>query len=142
MIRLRASVPKARFGATGFRLRASVPKARFGATGVVLRAVMTALVAMIAGSSTVLACPMCFGAEETSMIDGTRLGVLVMIAITLSVQGAFVAFFLYLRKRAKRIAEADLESEWSELQRISRTSRLTGSDCRRSPRPTVSTSTA
>jgi hypothetical protein len=69
--RLRASVPKARFGATGFRLRASVPKARFGATGFVLRAVMTALVAMIAGSSTVLACPMCFGAEETSMIDGT-----------------------------------------------------------------------
>ena len=67
-----------------------------------------------------LACPVCFGAEETSMIDGAKLGVLVMLAITLAVQGGFVGFFLYLRKRAKRIAEVELDSEWSELQRASR----------------------
>jgi hypothetical protein len=77
---------------------------------------------LIGGSSSVLACPMCFGAEETSMIDGTKLGVLVMLGITLAVQGAFAGFFLYLRKRAKRIAEVDLDTEWSELQRASRTS--------------------
>ena len=46
--------------------------------------------------------------DDQTTLDGTRLGVLVMIAITLAVQGAFVAFFLYLRKRAKRIAESDL----------------------------------
>ena len=57
------------------------------------------------------------------MIDGTKLGILVLLAITLSVQGAFVGFFLYLRKRAKRIAETELDTEWSELQRgASRTS--------------------
>ena len=50
------------------------------------------------------------------MIDGARLGVLVLLAITLAVQGAFVGFFLYLRKRAKRIADIDLDTEWSELQ--------------------------
>ena len=33
------------------------------------------------------------------MIDGAKLGVLVMLAITLAVQGAFVSFFLYLRKQ-------------------------------------------
>jgi hypothetical protein len=70
----------------------------------------------------VLACTMCFGAEETTMVAGTKLGVLVMLAITLAVQGGFVAFFLYLRKRAKRIADLDLDSEWSELQRSPRTS--------------------
>ena len=85
-------------------------------------AVMTAAFAAIGGSSTVLACPACFGAEETSMIDGTRLGVLVMLGILLVVQGAFVSFFLYLRKQAKRNAEAELEDEWSELQRASKTS--------------------
>ena len=53
---------------------------------------------------------------------GAKLGVLVMVAVTLAVQGAFVGFFLYLRKRAKRIAEADLETEWSQLQGASRTS--------------------
>jgi hypothetical protein len=77
---------------------------------------------VIGGSSSVLACPMCFGAEETLMIDGTRLGVLVMLAITLAVQGGFVGFFLYLRKRAKRNAELELDNEWAELQRSPKTS--------------------
>ena len=77
---------------------------------------------LIGGSSTVLACPVCFGAEETSMIDGAKLGVLVMLAITLAVQGGFVGFFLYLRKRAKRIADIEIDTEWAELQRMPRTS--------------------
>ena len=36
------------------------------------------------------------------MIDGAKLGVLVMLGILFAVQGGFVGFFLYLRKRAKR----------------------------------------
>ena len=80
------------------------------------RAVMIAAAVLIFGSSRVLACPACFGAEETSMITGAKLGVLAMLAITLAVQGAFLAFFLYLRKRAKHIADVDLDNEWSELQ--------------------------
>ena len=76
--------------------------------------------AIVLGSSeSVLACPVCFGAEETSMIDGTKLGVLVMLAVLFAVQGGFVGFFLYLRKRAKRFADAELDHEWSELQRSS-----------------------
>jgi len=77
---------------------------------------------MIFGSATVLACPVCFGAEETSMIAGTKLGVLAMLAVLFAVQGGFVGFFLYLRKRAKRNAEVELDTEWSELQGASRTS--------------------
>jgi heme/copper-type cytochrome/quinol oxidase subunit 2 len=83
---------------------------------------MTALAVLVGGRSTLFACPACFGAEETGMIDGAKLGVLVMLAILLVVQGAFAAFFLYLRKQAKRSAEVELEAEWSELQRVSRTS--------------------
>ena len=70
----------------------------------------------------VLACTMCFGAQETHLIDGARLMVLVLLAVLLVVQGAFVAFFLYLRKRAKRFAELELDHEWSELQGTPRTS--------------------
>lgn len=81
------------------------------------RVVATAAALMVAGSTSALACPVCFGAEETSMIDATRLGILVMLGITLAVQGGFVGFFLYLRRRAKRIAESDLDAEWSHLQR-------------------------
>ncbi len=87
-----------------------------------LRLIVTTVAVLTVGSSSVLACPQCFGAQETSLIDGAKLGVLVMVGVTLTVQGAFVAFFLYLRKRAKRMADSDLEAEWLSLQRGSRTS--------------------
>ena len=80
--------------------------------------ILTMATAMvIGGSSSVFACPVCFGALETPLIDGARLGILVLLAITLAVQAAFVGFFLYLRKRAKLIADIDLDTEWSKLQR-------------------------
>lgn len=85
------------------------------------RVCATAACVVIGGSSTLLACPLCFGAEETSMVDATKLGILVMLAITVAVQGGFVAFFLYLRRRAKQNAELELDTEWSELQKPSRT---------------------
>ena len=103
---------------TGRTSVASEPRERSGAGG---RALATAAAVIFGGGSSVLACPMCFGAEETSMLDGTKIGVLVMLAITLVVQGGFAAFFLYLRRRAKRNAEIDLETEWSQLQGASRT---------------------
>jgi hypothetical protein len=77
----------------------------------------TVAAVVIGGRSSVFACPVCFGPEESSIIDGTKLGILVLLAITLAVQGGFVGFFLYLRKRAKHIAEVELDNEWSELQR-------------------------
>ena len=99
----------------GPRLRSCAATARQAAR----IALITAAV-VIGSSSSVFACPVCFGAEETSMIDGARLGIVVMLAITFAVQGGFVGFFLYLRKRAKDNAELELEAEWSELQRSSR----------------------
>jgi MFS-type transporter involved in bile tolerance (Atg22 family) len=106
----------------GKRLRSYAATARQARRIFQSRVFTTAAAVMIGGSATVLACPVCFGAEETSMIDGARLGVLVMLAILFAVQGGFVGFFLYLRKRAKRIADIELDTEWSELQGASRTS--------------------
>ena len=99
--------------------QAGLPRRSSAARGAL---VTTAIAVVIGGSSRVFACPVCFGAEETSMIEGTKLGILVLLGITVAVQGAFVGFFLYLRKRAKRIADMDLDTEWSELQGASRTS--------------------
>jgi len=82
-----------------------------------IRVLTTAAAVVIGGSSTVLACPVCFGAEETPLIDGAKLGVLALLGVTFAVQGAFAGFFLYLRKRAKHVADVELDSEWSELQR-------------------------
>jgi len=112
-----ASEPRERSGAKGPRERACWGDRR----GEAPRIMMTTAFVVIGAGSSVLACPLCFGAEETSMVDGTKLGVLVMLAVTLTVQGLFVAFFLHLRRRAKRIADIDFENEWSELQKASRT---------------------
>jgi hypothetical protein len=99
-------------------LLALVRSARVG-----IRLIVTTLALVaIGGGSSVFACPQCFGAEETSMVDGTKLGVLVMLTITLVVQGGFAGFFFYLRRRAKRIADIELDTEWSDLQNSPRTS--------------------
>ena len=110
-----ASEPRERSGALG-PPRASVQGSPRGEAA----RIITAVAVMIGGGSSVLACPMCFGAEETSMVDGTKLGVLVMVVVTLAVQGGFLAFFLYLLKHAKRNAELELDSEWLALQGPSR----------------------
>jgi hypothetical protein len=81
----------------------------------------TAALVVIGGTAGVLACPLCFGAAETPLIDGAKLGVLVMLGVLFAVQGAFVAFFLHLRKRAKENADVEIDMEWLELQRGSRT---------------------
>ena len=86
------------------------------------RAVATAALVILGGGSSVLACPLCFGAEETPLISGAKLGVLALLAVTLAVQGGFVGFFFYLRKRAKLMADVELDREWSALQGSSRTS--------------------
>lgn len=83
----------------------------------VLQVLSTAAVMVIGGSSSAFACPVCFGAEETTIVDATRLGVFALLGLTLAVQGAFFGFFLYLRKRAKQIADIDLDIEWSKLQK-------------------------
>jgi hypothetical protein len=64
-----------------------------------------------------LACPACYGAAEGPMIDAARLGTFLLLGVTLGVQGAFVAFFLYLRRQARRAQDQALDAEWSTLQR-------------------------
>jgi hypothetical protein len=99
-----------------FHLRASRYGGQVAATARQARVLTTTAALLIGGSSSVFACPVCFGAEETSMINASRVGIMALLIVTFAVQGAFVAFFLYLRKRAKLIAEIDLDNEWSELQ--------------------------
>ena len=84
---------------------------------------MTATVARkkASGGTKLVACPLCFGAAETPLIDGAKLGVLALLGVLFAVQAAFVSFFLYLRKRAKENADVEIDMEWLELQRGSRT---------------------
>ena len=71
-------------------------------------------------AASLLACASCFSANaESPLVDGARSGVWLLLSVTLGVQGAFAAFFINLWRRAKRAREAEIETEWSELQRSS-----------------------
>jgi len=70
--------------------------------------------------SSMLACAACFSATADSpLVDGAKSGVWLLLSVTLGVQGAFAAFFIQLWRRAKRAREAEIETEWSDLQRSS-----------------------
>jgi hypothetical protein len=69
-----------------------------------------------AAATDVWACPACFGQADGPMADAARVGMWLLLAVTIGLQGAFVAFFLYLRRHATRSADHALDAEWSRLQ--------------------------
>jgi hypothetical protein len=69
-------------------------------------------------TASILACAACYGANvESPLVDGAKIGVWLLLGVTLCVQGGFAAFFIQLKRRAKRAHDAELEAEWAELQR-------------------------
>lgn len=66
------------------------------------------LTAIVSWPSIADACPICFGAAPSALLDAARLGVLAMVGVTLMVLGAFGAWFLRVRRLS---AHADGERE-------------------------------
>jgi hypothetical protein len=83
-------------------------------------------VVLIVAAATLVpahACQACGNPDVKSpMVDGARVGVGLLLGVTVMVQGGFVAFFLNLRRRAKRFHDHEIDSEWAVLQRSSKTS--------------------
>jgi hypothetical protein len=71
----------------------------------------------LSGAAPALACPSCFSRAEGPLVDAARVGMWLLLAVTFALQGAFVAFFLYLRRRAAAAADQAIDEEWSRLQR-------------------------
>ncbi len=73
-------------------------------------------VTLLSPARPALACPSCFGQAEGPLIDAARVGIWLLLAVTMGLQGSFALFFLYLRRRAARAAEATVEMERARLQ--------------------------
>ena len=56
---------------------------------------------------TVLACPVCFGATDSPMLQASNMGVLALLIVTLAMLGAFGLFFLHLMRRASAAAASN-----------------------------------
>ena len=62
------------------------------------------------------ACSVCYGAAEGSMIDAARAGAWFLLGAVLLMQGAFVLFFLHLRRRARRLRTDPVPPWWSTVE--------------------------
>ena len=51
-----------------------------------------------------LACPVCFGDSNAPMAIATNTGIIFMLGIVGAVLCGFASFFIYLMRRAKRVA--------------------------------------
>ncbi|MGE5126226.1 MAG: hypothetical protein ACM3PV_08045 [Betaproteobacteria bacterium] len=89
---------------------------RPGKAGSVFAALAAGAAVWLADPLVASACPSCFGQADGPMADAARVGMWLLLAVTFGLQGAFVAFFLYLRRHAARSADRALDAEWSRLQ--------------------------
>ena len=72
---------------------------------------------MIAAPRVALACPVCFGDNDSPMAVAMNLGIFAMLIVVAGVLGAFATFFIYLIRRAnqlERSAEAGATADAAE----------------------------
>lgn len=69
------------------------------------------------------ACDVCYGAASSGspLVSAARLGVFLLLGVTVAVLGGFAKFFFYLRNRARQTEIEQIDSEWTQLQRSSST---------------------
>ena len=51
-----------------------------------------------------LACPVCFGNSDSPLAIATNTGILAMLVVVAGMLGSFATFFIYLSRRARRVA--------------------------------------
>ena len=74
-----------------------------------IRVFLIALLVVVVVPRSALACPVCFGDNNSPMAVAMNLGIFAMLMVVVGVLGGFASFFIYLMRRAK--LAADKESE-------------------------------
>jgi hypothetical protein len=90
---------------------------RFAVTG----ALMLILGALWAAPA--MACSVCYGDSPTAspLITSAKLGVMLLLGVTVALLGGFAKFFFYLRNRARQAESESIAAEWAQLQRSAST---------------------
>jgi uncharacterized membrane protein len=80
-------------------------------------ALITALV--VALPRIALACPVCFGENDSPIAQAMNSGILMMLGVVAGMLTAFASFFIYLIRRAKQAAaeeQAEVRSQEGTAQ--------------------------
>jgi hypothetical protein len=70
-----------------------------------VRRVLTAAVVLLVPRA-VLACPVCFGQNDSPMASAISYGVIAMLGVVVAVLGAFASFIVYLSQRARLASDS------------------------------------
>lgn len=73
------------------------------------------LVVLLGAAGRAWACPACFGDAQGPLIDAARLGIWLLLGVTLCLQVGFAAFFLHLRRRAAKAGDQALKQDVRDL---------------------------
>lgn len=86
-----------------------------------LSAAVLGWVAWGLSSAPAVACSVCYGnaAKAAPLVSSARLGVFLLLGITVLVLGSLTRFFFYLRHRANAAERDGIAAEWAQLQRSS-----------------------
>ena len=60
---------------------------------------------VLAAPRAALACPVCFGQNDSPLATAMNLGILAMLIVVAGVLTAFAYFFIYLMRRARMVAQ-------------------------------------
>ena len=63
------------------------------------------IVLLIAANRAALACPVCFGQNDSPLAAAMNLGIIAMLVVVVGVLAAFASFFIYLMRRARMVAQ-------------------------------------
>ena len=74
-----------------------------------MRKTLFTLIALAAPRAA-LACPVCFGQNDSPMAVATNMGILTLLIVVVGVLACFASFFIYLIRRA-RLAEMPESAE-------------------------------
>jgi hypothetical protein len=66
-----------------------------------MMALAVAMLAMLVAPRPALACPVCFGQNDSAMAVAMNAGVLMMLGVVVVMLGAFASFIVYLARRAR-----------------------------------------
>jgi hypothetical protein len=69
--------------------------------------IAVATLAVLAVPNALLACPVCFGQNDSPLASAMNLGIFAMLMITVGVLVAFASFFIQLMRRARLASESD-----------------------------------
>ena len=60
---------------------------------------------IVAVPRAALACPVCFGQNDSPLAQAMNMGIFFMLIVVAGVLAAFASFFIYLSRRARLVAQ-------------------------------------